>query len=373
MNPDGSGLHPFLPGWRPSSGLCCGQWTPDGRIFEFLLYDPPSTSRDPNMPLAAQIWALGERRRLFWRAPAEPVQLTSGPTQWNRPIPSKDGKKIFATGFTPNEELVRMDTMSGQLRPYLGGISAEGVSFSSEGRFIAYVTYPEGVLWRANRDGSSPTQLTDPPLSPFLPHWSPDGAQILFSAADAAGYMKGYIISSQGGPPQPILPEGQEAQADPNWSPDGRKVVFDTRMIADAKALDLRILDLASHQVTTVPGSAGMYSPRWSPDGRFLVALSISPFGLTLFDFETGRWSVLQKGGFDWPAWSRDGRYIYFLNAVDDKGVFRIRSSGGKPERVVDLEGFRLGGWMALDPEDQPMLDRDVGGVDIYALTLEEK
>jgi hypothetical protein len=60
-----------------------------------------------------------------------------------------------------------------------------------------------------------------------------------------------------------------------------------------------------------------------------------------------------------------------------DKGVFRIRPSGGKAERVVDLEGLHLTGldavWMALDPEDLPMLLRDAGGIDIYALTLEEK
>ena len=136
MKPDGSGLHPFLPGWRPSFGMCCGQWTPDGKFFEFLLFDPVS-SMSSNMPPASQIWALDERRGPFWRAPAEPVQLTSGPTRWNRPIPGKDGKKIFATGSTPNGELVRMDAKSGQLLPYLGGISAEDVTFSPDSRFIA--------------------------------------------------------------------------------------------------------------------------------------------------------------------------------------------------------------------------------------------
>ncbi len=384
MKPDGSGLHPFLPGWLPSSGLCCGQWTPDGKFFEFLLFDRAS-SRDQNMLPASQIWALDERRGLFWWAPAEPVQLTSGPTRWNRPIPGKDGKKTFATGSAPNGELVRMDAKSGQLLPYLGGISAEGVTFSRDGRFIAYVTFPEGILWRANRDGSSPMQLTDPPLYPFLPHWSPDGAQILFSAVDTTGYVKGYIIPSQGGPPRPILPEDQEGQVDPNWSPDGRKIVFDTRGISNAtdreraqgKGVALRILDLTSHQVTTVPGSVGKYSPRWSPNGRFITGTSLSPSDLAVFEFETERWSVLQKGEFGYPAWSRDGRFIYFLRTRGDKGVFRIRPSDGKTERVVDLEGFHLTGmdgvWMALDPEDLPMLLRDVGGVDIYALTLEEK
>jgi hypothetical protein len=58
-------------------------------------------------------------------------------------------------------------------------------------------------------------------------------------------------------------------------------------------------------------------------------------------------------------------------------GVFRVCVSNGAAERVVDLKGFRHTGafthWMGLDPTDTPMLLRDVGTDDIYALTLEQK
>jgi len=61
----------------------------------------------------------------------------------------------------------------------------------------------------------------------------------------------------------------------------------------------------------------------------------------------------------------------------EDPGVYRIRVSGGNAERVVDLKGFRYTGafnfWFGLDPTDTPMLLRDVGTDDIYALTLEQK
>jgi DNA-binding response OmpR family regulator len=46
-------------------------------------------------------------------------------------------------------------------------------------------------------------------------------------------------------------------------------------------------------------------------------------------------------------------------------------------ERVADLKDWHITGflttWMALDPTDNPMLLRDVGTDDIYALTLETK
>jgi hypothetical protein len=77
------------------------------------------------------------------------------------------------------------------------------------------------------------------------------------------------------------------------------------------------------------------------------------------------------------PTWSRDSQFIYFVTREHDPGVYRIRNSGGDVERLVDLRGFRHTGtytlWFALDPTDTPMLLRDVGTCDIYALTLEEK
>ena len=177
MSSDGSGLHALLPDWQPSSPMCCGHWTPDGKFFVFLLQNP---SRGSYLP-GNQLWTLDERRGLLRRVPPEPVQLTSGPIRWNTPIPSKDGTKIFAQGVIQRGELVRFDAQSHRLEPWLGGISAEFVSFSPDGQFVAYVTFPEGVLWRANRDGSNPVQLTDPPMYPLIPRWSPDGAQILFT------------------------------------------------------------------------------------------------------------------------------------------------------------------------------------------------
>ena len=58
-------------------------------------------------------------------------------------------------------------------------------------------------------------------------------------------------------------------------------------------------------------------------------------------------------------------------------GVFRVRVSGRNAKLVVDLKGFGFTGafnlWMGLDPTDTPMLIRDIGTDDIYALTLEQK
>jgi len=375
LSSDGLGLHPLLAAWQPSSSKCCGRWTQDGKFFVFLRSAP----YDFYGPLpASQLWALDERRSLFGRVPTEPVQLTSGPIRWNTPLLSKDGTKIFAHGVILRGELVRYDAQSSRLQPYLGGISAEFLTFSPDGQFVAYVTFPEGIMWRANRDGSHPVQLTESPLYPVNPRWSPDGSQILFCNYDSRG-LKAYVISSEGGTSQPVVPEEQAGQSDPSWSSDGHKIVFSTLKAIGAFNSVLRVVDLVSHQVTTLPGSEGVWSPRWSPDGRYIAGLYTGPTGgIKIFDFETQRWSVLQRTGeTNFPTWSSDSQFIYFLLPTDDPGVFRVHVSGGKAERVVDLKGFRYTGafnlWMGLDPTDTPMLLRDVGSDDIYALTLEQK
>jgi DNA-binding winged helix-turn-helix (wHTH) protein/Tol biopolymer transport system component len=202
---NGSNLHRLLPGWHDANPQCCGHWTTDGKFFMFVSGELWGNR--------GQIWALDERRGLR-RRPTEPIQLTSGPTGWGTPISSKDGEKIFAEGTSRHGELSRYDAQSKQFQPYLKGISSEGVAFSKDGQSVAYVTYPEGILWKANRDGSNPVQLSQPPMYPVNPRWSPDRTQILFEDVDRQAH-KSYIVSTEGGSPRQLLPELDRAVSDP--------------------------------------------------------------------------------------------------------------------------------------------------------------
>jgi Tol biopolymer transport system component len=121
-----------------------------------------------------------------------------------------------------------------------------------------------------------------------------------------------------------------------------------------------------------------MWSPRWSPDGRFIVAFHGVTPGLPLLDFATRQWRTLPlEGDAEYPSFSHDGRFIYFLRQGRDQGIFRIQVAGGKEERVLDMTDWHLTGngglSMSLDPTDAPLVLRDTGSDDIYALTLEDK
>ena len=369
MSSNGANPHQLLSGWHPL-GQCCGVWTPDGKFFLF---------RSGYFGLGGgQIWALDERRGLFRRPPAEPVQLTTGPLTWSSPVPGKDGKTIFAAGFATRGELSRFDAKAKQFQPFLGGISAQCVTFSKDGRSVAYVSFPEGILWKANRDGSNPMQLSDRPIYVFQPRWSPDGTQIVFDDASDSGQGEIYIVSAQSGIPRKLLPEGSGKQSDPDWSPDGHKVVFGSSFMAHDPNGLIRIFDLESQKITALPGSAGMTDPRWSPDGRSIAANSFDLHTLNIFGVGTQRWSALHpKMEMVFPEWSRDSQFIYFQRHWgDDRGIYRIRAKGGEAVEVVDLKNLHMtgwAGWTTLDPTDAPLVLRDIGSTYLYALTLEQK
>jgi eukaryotic-like serine/threonine-protein kinase len=362
---DGTNLQPLLSGWRPSNrrsdisglgGECCGRWTPDGKYFVF--------------DSGGQLWAMREKEGLLRKVTREPMQLTAGAINYGFPIPSKDGRKLFAVAGLARGELVRYDAKSKAVEPFLSGISAQDVAFSKDGQWVAYVSYPEGTLWRSKADGSDRLQLSFPPLYAMLPRWSPDGKQLVFFDYETGKPTRIYLVSADGGTPQAMMPGGPETQTDPTWAPDGNSVAFGGVI---RTAMDgIHIFDLKTRQVSTLPGSDELYSPRWSPDGRYMVAMPTDSLGLRLFDFKTEKWTVQSNAAAAYPGWSQDGKYVYFLQQPPDVGVFRVGISDRKVEQVVGVKGFQLTGywglWLGLAPDDSPLLLKDTGSQEIVAL-----
>jgi len=351
----GKDPNPLLPGWNPPPSSCCGQWTPDGRYFV--------------LESKGTIWARAEKGSWFAKANNQPFQLTSGPMAFSSPLPSKDGKKLFVVGALARGELSRYDAKSAQFAPFLSGISADSVSFSKDGQWVAFVSVPDGILWRSKLDGSQRIQLTYPPLTPILPNWSPDGQLIVFSASSPGKKTKIYTVSPSGGTPREIIPENSKDEWDPTWSADATEIAFGGA--ADPNS-GIQIFDLKTNQVSTLPGSKGLFSPRWSPDGRYVAALSSSYRGVMLFDFAAQKWEELAKISLGFPNWSKNSDYLYFLHEENQPSVMRVHIRDRKIESVTDLKNFRVtgfyGDWLGLAPDDSPLLLRDTGTQEIYAL-----
>lgn len=352
-------------------------WTLDGRYFLFTV--GRNNTYSPFLHLGGDIWAIREAKSPLPKKAAKPIQLTTGAMSFWAPTPSPDGKQIFAIGGQIRGELARYDLKSGKLEPYLSGISAEQLNFSKDGKWLTYVTFPEGILWRSRVDGEERTQLTNPPLTANLPRWSPDGTHIAFSGLLPGGFWKTYVVPAEGGKPE-VVSQGERFELDPTWSEDGNSLIFGAYMTA--LYAQIYSVDLKTGRESTIPGSEGMFSPRVSPDNRFIVALDTpGDRKLLLFDQETQKWSELmshKNPGLSWPQWSGDSKSVYVTDFADRHApvVYRIRIADRKTERVAAFEvpqgitGYWVG-WAGVAPDGSPLVLRDLSIEEIYALDVD--
>jgi eukaryotic-like serine/threonine-protein kinase len=361
---DGTGLHELLPGWNNPSRECCGRWTLDGRYFVFVSTNKKGTN----------IWALPEHRPFLRNSSRVPLQLTTGPLSYPLALPSRDAGKLFVVGTQSRGELVRYDARTRQFFPFLSGISASELDFSTDGQWVTFVAYPDYTLWRSRIDGSDRLQLTYPPTQAHLPRWSPDEKQIAYIGVHNNNW-KIFLMSAQGGTPQELLPQENENEADPVFSPDGSQLAFGG--VGGRRAI--KLVDLNTRRVSSIAGSERLFSPRWSPDGRYLAALSQDSLKLTFFGFNDQKWSdsVTENAVIGFPTWSRDSEYLYFDEGGADPSFRRIKVGAGGSELLFSLKGIArstsdmVGEWSGLTPDGFPLFTRDISIEEIYALEVE--
>jgi Tol biopolymer transport system component len=368
---DGTRLRPLLSGWNRPRAECCGNWTAGGKYFVF------QSTRNGRTDL----WAVQEKGRFPRELDRQPMQLTTGPLNYFAPLPSRDGKRLYVVGEQPRGELLRFDMKLRQFVHFLPGVSAEQVRFSRDGEWAAYITYPEGALWRSKVDGSQRLQLTFPPVVSGLPRWSPDGKQIAYVRAEPGQPFSIYVVSRDGGRLQSLLSDEFE-QMDPDWL-DENSLVFGNlapfSQPGTPHPAGIHVLDLKAHKVSILRGSEGLWAPRVSPDGHYVVAQSEEGSRLMLLDLTTHK--TVQLASADqagWPEWSRDSKYVFFFNwrSGERPGIFRVRVSDRHLLEIASLNDIQLvggvsGEWHGLAPDNSPLLLRDIGTQEIYALDVD--
>jgi Tol biopolymer transport system component len=209
------------------------------------------------------------------------------------------------------------------------------------------------------------------------PTWSPDGKQIAFTAQQNGTRWQLYTVSANGGSPDLIVSDTENPRT-PTWSPDGKSLMFANSW--GFRDIALHTIELATHLVSTVPGSKGLFEPSWSSDGRYIVAICCDPMSasagkLVLFDRSTQRWAALvdftgRNSRIYWHAWSRNGKYVYFMSSGTDEGVFKIGISDRKPQTITRLKDLDTT-WIGLSPDDEPLIFRQTSSTEIYALEWE--
>jgi eukaryotic-like serine/threonine-protein kinase len=369
ISAEGTSLHRVFPDWAGSLSEHDGVWTADGRYYFFLAQQGS----------LEEIWARREATGILPRRHSLLVKLATGPLSWGQMAPSPDGKKLYVDGYDKRGELVRYDSTSHQFVPYLSGISAGELDFSRDGKWITYVSYPDGSLWKSRIDGGERLQLTYPPMNAVLPRWSPDGTEIAFVDQELGKAWRILLISADGGTAKEAYPEGR-SQVDPTWSPDGKRLAFG-RVAVEGRTdnMEINILDLRSHRISVIPSSENLFSPRWSPDGGHILALTGDSKKLVLYDLKTQTWSdwINEPGAIGFPTWSPDGRYVYYNRVSTSEPSFRrVRVGEIRSEPLIDLKDLPryfspIGPWSGLTPDGSALFARNLSTDEIYALDLD--
>jgi eukaryotic-like serine/threonine-protein kinase len=332
---------------------CCAAWTSDGK---YLVYGTARSRSD--------LWALPTQAGLLHRS-KDPIRLTSGPLSYTGAIPSRDGKQIFAIGTKRRGELVRYDVKSHQFQPFLGDISAIDPTFSRDGKWVAYASYPDHTLWRSRSDGTERTQLTYAPMEIASPCISPDGTKVAFRTSD----WDLYIIPMDGGPAQMVAKHSDA----PSWSPDGNLVLFTS--YSDAPVVEtsrsyLQVFDVRTGKTSVVPDSQGKQGGWWITQDT-LVAAPYIPTKFLILDFKTQKWTDLAAGNFvNWVV-SPDSKYLYFTTGGAEPEAQRLRFTDRQIETITSLKDLRrVVDSLDIAPDGSPVFARDIGTQEIYALNV---
>ncbi len=211
-------------------------------------------------------------------------------------------------------------------------------AWSSDGRRLAYVSDRGGEeeIWVQPQDNSAPgAPLTSGSTARYYePVWSPDDKRIAYS--DNAGRL--YVAEVATRRRVLIADDPYEFARDYRWSPDGRYLAFSLNDLNGFPGVHVwSAADGATRRVTPVLFEA--QGPAWSPDGKLLYFLSAREYAPLMsqieFDFATNRQTAIFA-----LALQSDGQNPFGVEN-DDPGLEDAGARRKDPERDDDADRSR--------------------------------
>ena len=294
---------------------------------------------------------------------------------------SPDGKFLayIDAGETLKLFLLSLDTLERtQIQPSCG--QAATPAFSPRGTFLAWgcedIEYRSSLMLLRLKDGRQ-TQLLRQPSEILGLAWSSDERRMLFSSHSALwetplarpddleilpiGHEASDLAARRSSPglayvhgstniniwrldlltsPRQArkLAASSSEQGSPDISPDGSKIAFESTQsgvreiwVADADGSNARQITNLRNPMTG--------TPRWSPGGK-LIAFD------SRVDGEANLYVVDPNGGVphklsidrhenDTPSWSKDGAWIYFIDAHHST-LWKVPSKGGHAVQIAE-------------------------------------
>src|SRR5688572_7300091 len=229
---------------------------------------------------------------------------------------------------------------------------------SPDGNWVAYVVSTVDAkadrsnshIWMVNIDGSNNRQITFSTESENSPRWSPDGKYLSFTSS-RPGKTRGnqvWLLDRNGGEAYQLTEIKGRLQGH-EWSPDSKRLAL---VIGDP---DPEAEPTPSPQPGTtatprVPTPIVIDRYRFKQDGQGYL-LSGRHSYVYLFDIETNKLERLTKSKWDEsaPAWSPDGTRIAFMsNHSNDPDrdpaaqLYVVDAKPGSTEKLLTTEANRV-------------------------------
>ena len=304
--------------------------SPDGRTLAFARSLAPGPSDIHLVPIGG-----GEPRRLTFDD-----NIITGLT-W-----SEDGASIVfssergAMAGTGSLWKIHVDPMRHTEPEQLPGIGQRAAVpvIAKQGRLLAYQEYFQDTnLWRLATTGKGPAEpIVSSTREENFPDYSSDGGRIAF-ASNRSGNWETWIAAADGSSPRQLTAYAAAPAWNSRWSPNGRLLAFNHSPQGNADIYTITPEGSAVRRLTSEPSSE--QNPAWSRDGRWIYFSSNRSGVFQIWKMSLGSPSQLEQityaGGTN-PRESTDGARLFYVRREGSSlEIWSTGVNGGTETRVV--------------------------------------
>ena len=251
---------------------------------------------------------------------------------------SQTGRVVYETDRTPATELQWFDRRGARLATLGGPLGYLRPALSPNEKTVAVErldTQAESSdIWLLDTARGIPSRLTTDPASEWMPVWSPDGNQVVFTSPRGAPPSL-YLQDSRRAGAGDMLLQSNRVLHPGDWSKDGRFLVY--------AALDSKTQwDLWTLPMNAAAGSRQQPEPflrtdfnesngQFSPDGHWMAYVSDESgrqdIYVESFPVSGNRRKISANGGSQ-PRWRRDGQELFYVGPDGTLMAVSVTSSG---------------------------------------------